>query len=51
MTGRFSGARVLITGAAGGIGAAAARAFHDEGAVVIISDQNAPDPGLAISQS
>lgn len=35
---RLKGKRCLITGAARGIGAAIAKAFHDEGATVIVTD-------------
>jgi glucose 1-dehydrogenase len=48
MSGRFAGLRILVTGAAGGIGAAAARAFRDEGGSVVASDVNVPDTGLGI---
>lgn len=44
MTRRLVGKRVVITGAAGGIGAAAARAFVDEGAVVGLVDR----PGVSL---
>jgi NAD(P)-dependent dehydrogenase (short-subunit alcohol dehydrogenase family) len=36
--GRFDGATVLITGAAGGLGRGAAKGFADEGARLILSD-------------
>ena len=36
MANRFDAKRVIVTGGARGIGAAVARAFHDEGAVVVI---------------
>jgi NAD(P)-dependent dehydrogenase (short-subunit alcohol dehydrogenase family) len=48
MSGRFAGLRVLVTGAAGGIGGTAARAFRDEGATVVASDLLPPDPSLSI---
>lgn len=38
MSGRFSDKTVVITGGASGIGAAAARRFHTEGAAVVIAD-------------
>lgn len=37
----FSGKRVLITGAASGIGAAMARTFHGHGATVVLADRDA----------
>lgn len=40
MTARFADRVVLVTGGAGGIGAAAARAFADEGAIVAVADRN-----------
>lgn len=39
MTGRFEGAKVLVTGAAGGIGQAIVRAFLTEGALVTAADR------------
>lgn len=41
MTGLFDGATVLITGAAGGFGGAAARRYAQEGARLVPSDHNA----------
>ena len=41
MTGLFDGATVLITGAAGGFGSAAARRYAHEGANLVLSDYNA----------
>ncbi|MDA2957931.1 MAG: SDR family NAD(P)-dependent oxidoreductase [Actinomycetota bacterium] len=37
----LSSSRVVVTGAAGGIGAALARRFHSDGASVVVSDTNA----------
>jgi NAD(P)-dependent dehydrogenase (short-subunit alcohol dehydrogenase family) len=48
-THRFTGLRVLVTGAAGGIGAAAARGFRDEGATVVISDVVVPEAALGVA--
>src|SRR5208282_300654 len=36
---RFRGRRVLVTGAAGGLGQAMARAFHAAGAVLVLADR------------
>lgn len=41
MTGRFDGKVAVVTGAAGGIGEAYARALHDEGAAVVVADMDA----------
>lgn len=41
VVGRFDGQVVLITGAAGGIGAAAARGFVADGATVVLADRDA----------
>jgi 3-oxoacyl-[acyl-carrier protein] reductase len=49
MSKRFDGKRVLITGAAGGMGLAFARAFAAEGAELILTDVDAP--GLAASEA
>ncbi|TIV45715.1 MAG: oxidoreductase, partial [Mesorhizobium sp.] len=38
--GRFNGATVLISGATGGLGCGAARAFAAEGARLVLSDLN-----------
>lgn len=38
--GRFDGATVLITGAAGGLGSGAAKGFAAEGALLVLSDVN-----------
>ncbi|HSV21022.1 MAG TPA: SDR family NAD(P)-dependent oxidoreductase [Casimicrobiaceae bacterium] len=40
MAQRLAGRAALVTGAAAGIGAAIAQAFHDEGANVVIADRN-----------
>lgn len=48
MVGRLSGQTVLVTGAAGGIGAAVAAAFREEGAMVVASDLRTPDPLLGL---
>jgi NAD(P)-dependent dehydrogenase (short-subunit alcohol dehydrogenase family) len=37
---RFEGQRVLVTGAAGGLGGAIARAFHDAGARLVLADRD-----------
>jgi len=42
---RFAGKRVLVTGAAGGLGGAFARAFHDAGATLVLADRD--EDGLA----
>jgi NAD(P)-dependent dehydrogenase (short-subunit alcohol dehydrogenase family) len=49
MTTRFAGKSVLVTGAAGGIGAAAARAFAQEGARVVVSDRLRPSAEMGLS--
>lgn len=49
MTHRFEGNVVLVTGAAGGIGAATVRALLDEGATVFASDVAAPQAELNIT--
>lgn len=49
MTGRFEGKVVLVTGAAGGIGAATIRALLAEGATAIASDRKPPAPELGIA--
>ncbi|HVM77534.1 MAG TPA: SDR family oxidoreductase [Stellaceae bacterium] len=36
----FAGKRVLVTGAAGGLGGAFARAFHDAGAALVLADRD-----------
>lgn len=40
MTGRFHDAAVLVTGAAGGLGRAAAERFAEEGASLVVSDRD-----------
>ncbi len=47
---RLHGRRALVTGTAGGIGAAVARRFRDEGAHVIGIDLQAPDASPDIDQ-
>lgn len=47
MTGRFSGRTVVITGASGGIGAAMARRFADEGANIVVSAIDAKVENIA----
>jgi NAD(P)-dependent dehydrogenase (short-subunit alcohol dehydrogenase family) len=47
MKGRFEGKRVIVTGGASGIGAAAARAFAAEGAKVLIADLQAKGETVA----
>ena len=42
----FKGKRVLITGAASGIGAAMAETFSDHGASLILADINKMDPKI-----
>jgi NAD(P)-dependent dehydrogenase (short-subunit alcohol dehydrogenase family) len=37
----FAGKRVLVTGAAGGLGGAFARAYHDAGATLVLADRDA----------
>lgn len=48
MSTRFQGKVVLVTGAAGGIGAATVRALREEGAIVVASDLQMPASGLGI---
>lgn len=51
MTGRFLGRTILVTGAAGGIGAAIVRMLLDEGATVVASDIRAPAPELGVGRA
>lgn len=44
---RFVGQVIFITGAGGGIGEAVAKRFHNEGAIVILSDYSAEAAGRA----
>lgn len=48
MMNRLEGKTVLITGAASGLGAAAARRLHREGAFVVVTDRNSAD-GAAVA--
>jgi len=47
---RFEGKVVIVTGAAGGIGLAAARAFAGEGAQVVLADRDVPGVERAAAQ-
>lgn len=47
MSGKFTGKVALVTGAAGGIGAAAARMFVAEGAALVLTDLQIEVEGLA----
>src|SRR5690242_15127226 len=47
--GRVAGKRILVTGGAGGLGAACARRLSDEGAVVVIADLH-DDAGEHLAQ-
>lgn len=47
----FKGKRVLITGAASGIGAAMAETFSDHGASLILADINKMDPNYNKKES
>jgi|JI10StandDraft_1071094.scaffolds.fasta_scaffold20287_2 NAD(P)-dependent dehydrogenase (short-subunit alcohol dehydrogenase family) len=51
MTSRFDGKVVLVTGAAGGIGAATVRALLAEGAVAVASDLRPPAADLGIADA
>ncbi|WP_420392990.1 SDR family oxidoreductase [Acuticoccus sp.] len=48
MTGRLAGVRCIVTGAAGGIGAATARQFATEGARVLAVDRRPVSPSTGI---
>jgi NAD(P)-dependent dehydrogenase (short-subunit alcohol dehydrogenase family) len=48
VSGRLAGKVALVTGAAGGIGAAIARRFADEGATTVVADLRRPDVSLGI---
>jgi 3(or 17)beta-hydroxysteroid dehydrogenase len=48
-SGRVAGKRILVTGGAGGLGAACARRLSDEGAVVVIADLH-EDAGEHLAQ-
>ena len=47
---RFSGKVAVVTGGASGIGLAAARRFHSDGAVVVIADMNAELGAAAMAE-
>jgi len=47
---RFSGKVAVVTGGASGIGLAAARRFHSEGAAVVIADMNAELGAAAMAE-
>lgn len=49
MTERLSGKVVVVTGAASGLGAAAARRMNAEGAIVVLTDRNA-EQGAAVAK-
>ena len=51
MTSRFDGKVVLVTGAAGGIGAATVRALLAEGATAVASDLKPPAADLGIADA
>lgn len=50
MTGRLAGKRIMVTGAAQGIGAALARAFHREGARLLLVDRDAALLGETVAE-
>lgn len=47
---RFIGKRILVTGAAGGIGRHCVRRFHQEGATVIVSDHSADAAAVIVAE-
>lgn len=46
----LASSRVVVTGAAGGIGAALARRFHADGALVVVADTNATGVGAVATE-
>lgn len=50
MTGILEGRRAIVTGAARGIGAAAARRFCEEGARVVLADRDGPGAAAAAAE-